>query len=38
MVDIQQKPFGIADGDVDPWKDLPDLCGFYDLMDVLLHK
>ena len=38
MVDIQQKPFGVADGDMDPWKDLADLCRFYDLMDVLLHK
>ena len=38
MVDIQQKPLGVADGDVDPGKDLPDLVRFDDLMDVLFHK
>lgn len=38
MIDIHQKPLGIADGDVDPRQDLPDLVRFDDLMDVLFHK
>ena len=38
MVDIQQKPLGVADGDVDPGQDLADLVRFDDLMDMLLHK
>lgn len=38
MIDIQQKPLGVADGDVDLGEDLPDLVRLEDLMDVLFHE